>query len=239
MTKETYKKLIDYVYQTCNVVEFKKYTSGHVHFNQRIISAILNGKPKNLNISDKKECIDSLYDLFKDDCFIFDYNYKKQYETNNLGLNNEFFQKLIQKDRRSVIESSVFSYIYDLKTNNFLFKNKDDFISANEDIKKIGDYDNSYYHFKLSENLKKELTAKNTIYDWKYPLTLEDICFFKKDGVCLFWSISHEEIYEICFQENEETEYEYLKSIGIEFVEEKFTPTPKEDLYYLEEDFNK
>lgn len=235
MSKEAYSKLIDYVFQTCDVVKLKKYSTGHIHRNQRVVNIILSDIPKNLDISYKKKCIDSLYKKFKDNPFIFDYNYKKKYETNDMGLDSETFQKLVQENRKSLIKYSIYNYIYDKETNNFLLKNKSYLLSAKEDINEIGDYNNSYYYFKLNKNLKQEIQNKNSIFVWRFPLTLEDICFFNKNGLCWLWSISHEEVYEICFQEGEEKEYEYLKSIGIEFVEEEFTPTPKEYLYYLED----
>ena len=236
MSKEAYPKFIDYVFQTCDVVELKKYSSGHNHQNQRIVNIMLSDLPKNLNISCKKKCIDLLYIKFKNNPFIFDQDYKKSYETNDMGLDSKTFQKLAQKRRKSLIKGRIYHYIYNKETNNFLLKNKSDLIYAREDIHKIGDMGNSYYFFKLSKNIKQEIQNKNSIFAWRFPISLEDICFFNKNGLCWLWSTSHEEMYAICFQEGEEKEYEYLKSIGIEFVEEEFTPTPKEYLFYLEDD---
>lgn len=75
----------------------------------------------------------------------------------------------------------------------------------------------------------KELLNKKSIYDWCFLTSLEDLCFYK-NGYCWLYSVGHEEICDI-FCENEE-EYEYLKSIGIKFVDDKFVPTPKEQLIY-------
>ncbi len=77
----------------------------------------------------------------------------------------------------------------------------------------------------------KELLNKKSIYDWCFLTSLEDLCFYK-NGYCWLYSVAHEEICDI-FCENEE-EYEYLKSIGIKFVDDKFVPTPKEQLIYEE-----
>ncbi len=66
---------------------------------------------------------------------------------------------------------------------------------------------------------------------WLNPNFPEDIAFFR-NGYCWLYSVAHEEICDI-YCENEE-EYEYLKLIGIEFVDDEFVPTPKAELYYEE-----
>lgn len=233
MSKEVYQKLIDYIFQICDVVELKRYTTGYVHNPQRVMNIILRNKPKKLNISYTQECLDLLYAKFKDNPLIFHQGYCNQYENNNLSLNKEEIKDLINYNRRSVIEGSVYNYINDIEICNFFDKNEAHFISAKEDVNKIGDYKNSYYFFKLEGSLKKELQNKSSIFDWYGPYFLEDISFYK-NGCCWLWSITHEEMCEICLQKNDKEEYEYLKSIGIEFVEKEFAPTPKEYLSYLE-----
>lgn len=236
MSKEAYSKLIDYVFQTCEIIGLKKYTSGHTHSNLRVINVILNNLPKELNISYTMECLDFLCKKFINNPIIFNKGYQNQYEKNHLGWSEKNFKKMIEYNRKSIIKSSVLYYINDISTNDFLLKNYKSLILIKEDINKGANYDISSYYFKIDKNFKNEMKKKNSIFDWRFPLTLEDICFFNKNGLCWLWSTSHEEICEICFQEGEEKEYEYLKSIGIEFVEKEFTPTPKEYLFYLEDD---
>lgn len=233
MSKDVYQKLIDYIFQICDVVKLKRYTTSHVHSEQRVMNIILRNKPKELNISFAQECLDVLYAKFKDNPLIFHQGYRNQYENNNLSLDKEEIKDLIDYNRRSVIEGSVYNYINDIEIHKFFDKNEEYFLSAKEDIDTLGDYNNSYYFFKLGKGLKDEIRNKNSILDWQGPYFLEDISFYK-NGCCWLWSISHEEMCEICFQKNDKEEYEYLKSIGIEFVEKEFTPTPEEYLDYLD-----
>lgn len=83
--------------------------------------------------------------------------------------------------------------------------------------------------FNLSEDVKKYLLSNTCLYCWLNPKYPEDISFFK-DGYCWLRSVSHEEICDI-YCENEE-EYEYLKSIGLRFLEKGFVPIPIDELYY-------
>lgn len=86
---------------------------------------------------------------------------------------------------------------------------------------------------KTTPELKEYILENHDLYAWLNPKYPEDISFFK-DRYCWLYSIAHE---ELCFIYcKDEEEYEYLKSIGIEFVEDKFVPTPYEELYY--EDYN-
>ncbi len=85
------------------------------------------------------------------------------------------------------------------------------------------------YFYRFSAEVKRFLLTNDDLYNWLNPEHPEDISLFK-DGYCWLYSVAHEEMCDI-YCRNEE-EYEYLKSIGIEFYEDKFVPTPKEKLYY-------
>lgn len=85
--------------------------------------------------------------------------------------------------------------------------------------------------YRTTQQLENYILSKQCLYDWLNPMYPEDISLFK-NGYCWLYSVAHEEICDI-YCENEE-EYEYLKSIGIEFVDDEFVPTPKEELYYEE-----
>lgn len=234
MNKETYQKLIDYIFQTCNIFELKKYTTNHIHRNLRVINVILNKKPKDLDITYTKECLDWLYNRFKEDSVIFNKGYQNHYEIKDSTLKEKEYKKRVEENRKTVIENSIFNYINDIATNDFLLRNANHLIYIREDIEVIGDYKNSYYYFKTDNQIKKEIQNINSIYAWQAPYFLEDITFYK-NGICWLWSISHEEKCEIVFQKEDKEEYEYLKSIGIEFCEKEFTPTPQEYLYNLKE----
>lgn len=86
---------------------------------------------------------------------------------------------------------------------------------------------------KTNQSVKEYMLTNKNLYQWLNPKYPEDISFFK-NGYCWLYSVAHEEMCEI-YCENIK-EYEYLKSLGIKFFENKFTPTPKENLYY--EDYN-
>lgn len=85
--------------------------------------------------------------------------------------------------------------------------------------------------FKTEQEIKKYLLENKDLYAWLNPNYPEDIAFFK-DGYCWLYSVAHEEMCDIYCENNEE--YEYLKSIGIEFLDNKFISTSKDDLYYEE-----
>lgn len=83
--------------------------------------------------------------------------------------------------------------------------------------------------YKFDEKLKEYMLTNKDLYDWFNPDRPEDISIFK-NGYCWLYSITHEEMCDIYCED--EKEYEYLKSIGIEFWESKFTPIPQNELYY-------
>lgn len=92
-------------------------------------------------------------------------------------------------------------------------------------------YDELFEVFFLKTNqlVKDYILTNRNLYQWLNPKYPEDISFFK-NGYCWLYSVVHEEMCEIYCDNIKE--YEYLKSLGIKFVEEKFVPTPKENLYY-------
>ena len=92
-------------------------------------------------------------------------------------------------------------------------------------------YHSTTYYFKLNNELKKQILNNSSLYGWCFPNYLEDICFFK-NGYCWLYSVAHEKLCEIYCRD--EKEYEYLKSIGIEFVNNKYIPSKNEKLYYEE-----
>ena len=83
--------------------------------------------------------------------------------------------------------------------------------------------------FKVDKNAEEYLLSNKDLYSWLNPKYPEDIAFFNK-GYCWMYSVTHEEYCNIAC-ENEE-EYNYLKSIGIKFVEKSFEKTPVDELYF-------
>ena len=82
---------------------------------------------------------------------------------------------------------------------------------------------------KLGEPVKEYLLSNCDLFSWlnqEYP---EDISFFK-DGYCWINSVTHEEFCEICCEN--ETEYNYLISLGLEDARKQYIQDTKEDLYY-------
>ena len=84
------------------------------------------------------------------------------------------------------------------------------------------------YFYKFSDALKKYLLSNCDLYNWLNPKYPEDIAFFK-NGICWLYSVSHEGICDI-YVESEE-EYNYLKNIGLEFLEEHYRDKFKEEIY--------
>ncbi len=222
---DEYYKLIDFLFQFCNSIELVKYKDNYKKRNDRIMK-YLKIEKVDFNIEYLKNNIEEISSKFRNYSF-FD---KDKYLKNIIG-----FEKYNEINRKIVIECAIEYYINSCLIKSFLKKNEKDIIKIKKKNEKFSPNEISY-HFELSGNIKRILLNKNSIFDWKYPGNLQDLCFYKKNGLKLLNSISHEEICEICFQEGEEKEYEYLKSIGIKFVEKEFTPTPKEYLYYLEDD---
>ncbi len=87
------------------------------------------------------------------------------------------------------------------------------------------------YFYKSSDALKKYLLSNCDLYNWLNPKYPEDIAFFK-NGICWLYSVSHEGICDIYLESEEE--YNYLKNIGLEFLEENYREIFKEEIY-LEE----
>ena len=83
--------------------------------------------------------------------------------------------------------------------------------------------------FKMSLRTTKYLLNNKNLYAWLNPDYPEDISFFK-DGYCWLYSIAHENLCDIYCESKEE--YEYLKSIGIEFWNDEFVPISEDEIYY-------
>ena len=124
------------------------------------------------------------------------------------------------------IIDTICSCVYEVYTDNFLKKYKKNIIRK----KNIRFSDSSklyqtIYMFENVQEIRDEIYNRAFDY-WVFPNCLEDLSFTKDKH---FWyrTITHENDYNI-YCENEE-EYGYLKSIGVEFYEDHFV---KEDKFF-------
>lgn len=123
----------------------------------------------------------------------------------------------------SVIRENISWMYYQKKCNEFIEKYKyekklEKDIFFNESYMKntllYGKAYKTIYGFKIDNSLALELMDSECVYEWKWPKRLDDICFLKNDRVWLL-SFSNRNFCDI-FCENER-EYKYLQSLGIEF----------------------
>lgn len=93
------------------------------------------------------------------------------------------------------------------------------------------DFDNFFeiLFYKTDEEVEKYILTNKSLYNWLEPKYPEDISFFK-DGYCWLYSVAHEDLCEIYCDSSKE--YEYLKSIGIDFWKNEYIPVSKKELYY-------
>lgn len=164
-----------------------------------------------------------------------DSNYKNKlhfkYDKYNIkidldNLTYDEYKTFITYDNRLNYIWSIFSRLYyEYKVNEFINKYKNNILyeRKNYDGKRIISIQ---YFLKIDENLKKRIIRRNSVFDWSFPNSIEDMAFYSK-GLCKLFSIAHENILEI-FCENEE-EYKYLKLIGVKFNEETFIPIKEKD----------
>ncbi len=230
---DTYKQLINYAYSKCNYLLVKYYTDQHWKKSTKTLEIILAtpGFTKDdiiKNYSD--DYLEYAYRYFKDNEKIFDWNYFQVRKRKNLSNDkeHEYF------NRKSIIKGTINRFIYNYIKEEWLKKVKhnivlkrtnftEDFIvDFLEDFGK--DFNNKIpysevYVLKFNEEMKKELLNRKSIYDYKFLESLEDISFLKDNSYWLY-SITHENICDIYCED--EKEFEYLKSLGIEFEGNKF-----------------
>ena len=225
---DVYKKLLNDIFKKCDMISLEKYNDQHKDETRKVIDIITkSGKYliKKIINDYSIELLNEIYDEFKNNINIFDDDYKKKYEQ------NKYDKKMKINNRKSVIQESLNWEVYDYLTNSWLNSYKNNIAFSSEtyikDIKLNNNY-SSLYFVRLDNALKEEILNIG-LYDWCFPLLLENLSFYK-NGFCWLSSVAHEEICEIYFQEGDKLEYEYLKSIGIEFIEKEFVPTPIEDI---------
>lgn len=208
---------------------FEKYKNNRIIFDdvyiedyEKNITTINNSSYKKFKANKKNRSImESEYEKFGIKLNLKDLSY------------NDYKNVIIYDQRFNYIYSNLKIIFYDYIVNTFLSKYKYDIIHEEKSIYKNKNGNEILisikYYFKLSEELKINILRKKSIYDWCFPMSIEDIEFYK-DGKCWLLSVSHEEILDIFCRS--EKEYEYLKSIGIEFVDENYIPLKKQHTIY-------
>lgn len=210
--EDTYKALMDYLFKKCDSISLTKYRDQHEDESMHDLSVILKETGYSINyIIDNYsvQFLDEIYDRFKDNTKIFD-------------LKLDVFTNQYKR----ICTDSIIGWLYYNEMNlKWLNKNKVNIINCKKNDNCLGNpnvYHSDTYTIKLTDEIKSEILSKKSLYDWHWPNSLEDICFFK-DGYCFLETISHEKLCFIYCDDKEE--YEYLKSIGIKIFEKEFKPT--------------
>ena len=239
---DTYCKLMNYVFQKCDSISLTKRKDQYELESKKIIDMIMKtnnySEDEFLN-SYSQKFLEDMVSQFEGDNNIFDKeNWKKYVES--LGMSEKKIEQLRKSNRKHAIIGSIMQYIYEKFTESWINRNVGSIITiTNHYVSELSGKKNLYsniYYMKLTKEIQEEILKKQSLFDWCFPTSLEDLCIFK-DGYCWLYSVAHEEICNI-YCKNEE-EYNYLKSIGIEFEEDYFIPLSEEEkknLYY--ENFN-
>ena len=236
---KVYNKLIEYVFEQCDTVSMRKYCNQQEKETNRISNIILSDLQYSIGgivETYSEDFLEKIYTHFKDNSIIFNQKYKEDYKKSCSDCSEEFYKNTIEYNKKNVLYNCIMWIYYNKVTENFTDMYHDDLIlkkdyMVEEKFLEKPLHHSIIYYFNFSEKIKNIVNSKNDIYSWCFPLMLEDISFYK-DGYCWLDSIAHE---ELCFIYcKDEEEYKYLKSIGIEFVEDKFVPISKDELYYVD-----
>ena len=222
--KEVYKKLMKYFLPKCDIISVTKYIDNNIEVTNNTIKIILEETKQtedelinNYRQPNSEFYIDKLVKNFMYNESIFNKRCKKSY-----GLTC----KLNKYNRQSHIVGSIELLEYNHKIKKWLRKYKNFIIFKKKETRRIRTHDEDYkieYFLRLNHDLKDEILGKNFFTDWKFPNSMEDLCLYK-NGECLLESTCKGDVFIYLINENE---YEYLKSIGIEFYEKEFIASSK------------
>ena len=215
-------KLINYAFSKCDIISLTKYYNQSNQLSENIANYIMSLENYNKNdIINKysKQFLEKLNTKYLNDNKIFDDAYKSKYETNLYKMGYETFEKIKVDNRKKCIEESIQWFVYNSITLNWIKENQNIILKKQNEILKNGNKHSTIYYIKLTDDLKNEILSKGTLFNWHWPTSLEDISFYCKE-CCWIHTITHEKLCEIFCENN--AEYEYLKSIGINFLDEKF-----------------
>ena len=232
---KVYKDLISYALKNCDVIFVERYHDQHSETTKKMINFFKESglSEDYLYNNYSEELLENLYQKYKNNDIIFNKAYKKRWEPEN---DPETTNSLKWLNRRSRITTPIKRLYRNRVIDNWLNKYKSNIISQKEiysDISLYGTADFHYstiYFLKITKELEHEILNRPDLYDsWCFPNSIENITFFKGE-YCWLYSVSHEDLCEIYVKDEEE--YNYLKSIGIKFFEDIYTPTPKERSYF-------
>lgn len=225
ITDETYKKIIDYAVTKCNIFSLNKRNNQFEIVREKcddicniiFSSSIFSEDSVFSNYSE--DLVNNIVKKYKDDKKIHEIekNYVINAMINKHHLKIDNIEEYIKKTIPFVIKYSLEMFMYN--------KTCEIFNEAHKKYKiencNYGNIENGLttYYFELNDESKNILFDKKSIYDWISPLSLEDLCLYKDDFIWLY-SVAHENICDIACESKEE--YEYLKSIGIEFYQDKY-----------------
>ena len=231
VTGDLYKNLMNYIISksdvlsvSVNLIYNKKVTDKFMKIitynNEYDINNILNDVPKKL--------IEEISEENKNNTLIFDEEYinnEKRYLIKYIqNFSEDDRVSLIYKRRKTYIKNMIYWLVYEYKTTNWLRKFKTSII-----YKKRKNSSYTTYYLNLTKDLIDDILSRNSFDDWNFPLSVEDIAFFK-DKQCLLCSETHENMWDLyCKDQNE---YKYFKSIGIKFNDFKYKSKKKKGLPY-------
>lgn len=214
MSKEAYKKLVDYALKTCDSFSLCLYDvyGGARDFeinNFNIITSNPKYSTNQILENYSEELLDEIYYTYINDN-------RMEYNTNLL--------EFLKQNSKNQEDYENASYLYNKQALTFgieLFVLKDK-------IKKIFQEYGNYllskeivengvcYKFELNASTINILNEVHNIYDFIYPKNMEDLCIYS-NGKLWLESIAHEE--DCCIYCRSNDEYELLKSFGIIFRE--------------------
>ncbi|MBE6144281.1 MAG: hypothetical protein E7169_01760 [Firmicutes bacterium] len=246
VTTEVYKKILDYKLEKCNYASLTVYTDQHLDEHLDIINIITSNPKysKQYILSNYSEILlGQIYNDFKNDKRI--YNVKehvrkiKKSSFRKCESNDELENFLYQhesENRKSSIFSAIQSFVYNNFTTQFIEEYRSKIVKIKDELyeheltpfhKKEAFYKKEYI-FQLDDELK-QIIHNTYLYDWSFPMKLEDLSLFVENYLWIY-SVTHEELCYI-YCETEE-EYNYLKSMGVEFYEEHFIPQEKQEIVF-------
>lgn len=221
MNSEAYKKLIEYAASKFNMFSLNKRNNQFEYIRNKsidickIIFSDYNFTEHIIFNNYSENLINKICEKFRNNekvCEI-EKNYIKNIIIGKYHQRIEDIEEYMRNSIHFTIRYSLEMFMYD-RSCEFFNKKYNNYNINNKTTDCI-----TTYYFELNDESKNILFDKKSIYDWISPLSLEDLCLYKDDFMWLY-SVAHENICDIACENKEE--YEYLKSIGIEFYQDKY-----------------
>lgn len=224
---EIYLKLVSYASEKCDVIcvtkRFYKY-----EITPKIIDAILKEsndietdvllKYETIVLKYSEEYFNYWCNKLANDETVFDKEYVREFE--KTIANRKKTEDHKKEVRCYYIRNALDWILYEYNTTKWLRKYKNRIIYKEEIEKGIN------YYLKINGTLKAEILSKQGFRDWTFPNSIEALSYYKNERCWLYT------VLRICPRINYEDrkEYEYLKSIGVKFMEKHYRPISKQDV---------